>query len=466
MIGTKVHALLSIFDSDDWKHFHKYVIYRAEHRQDTVKLSEYIQKHSAHLNSQRFSFDACHQVVGRDKSRKAILNLYSELTGLIKDYLAERKLRDDSRLSKVILVKSLQGKGANDLANSLHKKLSVQFEKETYSWWSSFYQHLLDHYVLVSDNPRSKDDKSHQILQSTIDHLTTYYLELRSLYTFIGQHQLSIGLRNYKQVNDDYPSKRSSTPSLLESTLNQLTSLRTTGDEQIANDLYNLFKESHASLSSELRLILYTALKMFFTEKVNHGALEHIDDPLFLHKTMIAHDYIQFNDQVGAMRLINIISLASFNGQTKWAESMFQKNLKRTPVSMRMDFKNISKGLIAIGRKEYSTAIQILSQYYPTQILFKSIFYRLSIIAHLEDEPENNEIVKSKIKNLRIYLHRNKSRMSVRSYQGSLNFAKIMTMINDQKSNKAVEEKMQELQPLFYRLYLSKKLKIYTVKKI
>ena len=83
---------------------------------------------------------------------------------------------------------------------------------------------------------------------------------------------------------------------------------------------------------------------------------------------------------------------------------------------------------------------------------------RILLINYLENSPEDQQFLLSKIENYRLYLYRNRTKISPKTYQGSINLSKILKRIIQNESKNAILDRVQKTKVLFFRHYLYQKL--------
>lgn len=452
-LGEYLNALLQ----EDRKPLRLYLKSYAREGSDLNKLIKHIYKYNKSIEQPQLSTDYIHKKLYPNKSKKTVLNLYSDLLNHIKNYLIQDELKSDEGFQKVFLLKAYNKRLLYRHADNLYRKTSEELKKEKLDFWPALYQQLIDHHYYFSNNPKVSRKKLHLVIQSAIDHAELYHDQIRSLYKYETTTNLSNSKISYEEIRDNYNFLNRLNSSIVK-IFQELTNLRMEKSDGSDTSLRLYFIENHTEISETLRIILYLTLKMHNAKKANKGDLSAVMIVFELHKLMADNNYFFNAGQLSPLGFTNIIELSSFLKKHAWAELFIEKYGQHLAIHMRKNVLSLSSAHLHYSRGEYQQSLDILGKTYFKNVNLKSISGRLQLINYIDSEEEDAYFLKQKIENYRLLIYRNQNQLSKRVVKSSFNLVKILHLLVDKKSRMEIQDKMDKMDSIFYRFYLNSKL--------
>ena len=448
---------LCAFLKEDWKGFRTFTRAHIKNGSDLDILIDHIYKYNINLNQPQLDTDYISKKLYKGKSRKTVLNLYSQATTLVKDYLIQDELSRDDYFRQIFLLKAYNRRLLYSKADKLHQQTSTRLKNEKLGFWPALYQQLLDHHYHFSNDRKAPKSKPQLILQSAIDHIELYHNQARALYKFETTNNLSNNKTYYATISDNY--KFDGYPSTEISHLfNQLSILRKKKSDTVASELYGYFHSNHTNLSDLIRVIMYIMLRMHFARKANLGDLSVVPKVFALHKLMADNNYFINEAKLSSTSFMNIVELSAFLSEGDWAKKFIENNINHISFQKRHHVQTLSMAFMAYAVKNYEGVLNLLSTCYPKDIILKLMMNRLLLITHIEMNPGNFYFLKQRIENFRLFIYRNKKNVSIKTLKASNNLAKILKMIVEKKDIDVIEKALKSTEYLNYRYYLTKKI--------
>lgn len=295
-------------------------------------------------------------------------------------------------------------------------------------------------------------------MQSAIDHAEIYHDQVRSFYKHESLQGVSRNTLSYESIQDDFSFKnrhKSKTVIIFE----QLTLIEQGKADEIASKLISDFYKKHHLFSETIRLLIYLRVKLFYAKKVNKGDLNAAPIVFELHKLMADNDYFYNKGQLSPLGFINIVSLASFLNEHNWLSDFIQKYGPQLSLKVRKNATSLAMAHFHYARREYNQSLEMINQTYFKNVNLKSMAGRLQLINYIDSGIEDTYFLKQKIENYRLLIYRNQRQLSKRVVNSSFNLIKILQLIVGNKDAKEIRVKMSKMDSIFYRYYLSKKLK-------
>lgn len=452
-LGEYLNALLQ----EDWKPLRSYLKAYVREGSDLSKLIKHVYKFNKSIEQPQLDTDYIHKKLYPSKSKKAVLNLYSDLLNLIKNYLIHDELKSDEGFQKVLLLKAYHKRLLYNQADKLYRKTSEELKKEKIDFWPALYQQLMDHHYYISNNPKTAKKKLHLTLQSAINHTEIYHDQVRSLYKHETGNRLLANKVDFKTVKDDFTFRNRFENPII-NIFEKLTILDQHESSDVAANLLSDFKEDHHKFTEIIRIVLYLRLKKYYAKKSNEGDLSAAKIVFSLHKVMGDNNYFQNDGQLDAIGFINIIALSSFLKEHEWTESFVQKYGNQLAAPIRRNVLSLSSAYLHYSREGYNSSLDIINQTYFKNVNLKCIAGRLQLINYIDLEEENEHFLKQKAENYRLWIYRNQNNLSKRVVISTFNLIKILNLIIENKDVQIIKDRMSKMTSIFYRYYLNKKL--------
>ena len=453
----RITQYLESFDESDWKSFRNYIESRLKNRSDVKKITEFIFENRTKDLSTILDPSNVMEELTPLKSRKAVLNLYSEMVKEIKEFLIQDQLKSEYYEKSILLIKALNRrklyKESNRLAGTTNKRLTL----ERLNWWNCLYQQRLNHEHYFSDNPVKYSAQGHKILSNAINSIDQYHEQLRGLYQFETENMSMLNINGYDQIQSQFLIEDSSENEIL-SILFHLICVRKQITDDSAEILLNKLSNNYKNYSQSLLLIIYLVLRMHFARKANMGDRKMINRVFELNKQAIENGYFEFNKQIDIARFLSVIELSSFLGQIKWGQKFLHEYKDRLAITDRKFGEAVAHCLLLFGQERYEEALIKINQIFPKDLRFKNYIQRLSLITEFELNQGNYYYLKQKISNYKLFYYRNKRYLSKRITEASLNLSSIIQSIHKNANPVDIEDQLKSMTFVFYRIYLFKKL--------
>jgi len=294
-------------------------------------------------------------------------------------------------------------------------------------------------------------------IQSAIDHAKVYHDQVRSLYKHETLTNLANNRVGFDTVSDTYNFESGQETSITKIYL-QLTKLRLEQSNEVATELNSFFITHHNNISELIRLYVYVLLKMHYARIANRGNLSVVPRIFELHKLMADNNYFINEGQLSELGFMNIIELTAFLKEHVWGELFIEKYAKFLPTNSRRNVMLLSSAYMHYARHDYGLSLEVINRSYFKNITLKALSARLQLINYIESAPKDIYFLKQKIENYRLFIYRNQKNLSQRVVKSCFNLAKILNLIVTNKSVTEIEKRMNEMDTIFYRYYLTSKL--------
>ena len=106
MRDSNLTDYLNTFLKEDWKGFRTFTRAHIKDGSDLDMLIEHIYKYNQNLNQPQLDTDYICKKLYKGKSRKTVLNLYSQATALVKDYMIQDELSREDYFRQIFLLKA------------------------------------------------------------------------------------------------------------------------------------------------------------------------------------------------------------------------------------------------------------------------------------------------------------------------------------------------------------------------
>ncbi len=454
----RIAQYLESFDTRDWRSFRTFIDQRTQKHSDIAILTQYIHENRLKNLKDLLNPDRIRKNLFTSKSRKNIMNLYSNCVSLIKEYLILDQLENENYERQILLIKALNRRKLYKEADRLVDKSRQQLTTEKISWWNGLYQQRVIHEHYFSDNP-SKNESSYAELQFLINSTERYHEQMRALYHFETHNSLKLNKISYLKIADSYEHDADS-KNEISIILNKLFKVRIENNHQEALELRNILNKKHKELSDDLRLLIYLVLRMFYAREANRGKLEMAIDIFELHKLMTENKYLISNKQISEFQFLAIVELCSFLGETEWGHHFVSEHHVYLPFKQKREILELSNSYLLFGEGNFQESLDNLQKVYPKTIRVRAMTNRLELLNFYKINKDDQLFLYTKIKNFKLYNYRNKKHISKKAYLGSTNFARILKLLIDNADTKIIKERIDEMDVLFYRLFFYKEMKM------
>ena len=200
MTNSRLTEYLSSFDKKDWRSFKKFSDQKISKSTELYHLYEHILKNKNGMNTSSMTIDSINVKIFPAKSRKSVLNLFSDMTDIIKEYLIYSQLKEEKYLSQIFLLRALNKRKLYGHADKILEKAHNEWSKIEYDWWAPLYRQMLLHSHYFSDNPNRTSHSPHKSLEQIIENIDLYQEELKAFYYFDIQNNIKLNLTAYEDI--------------------------------------------------------------------------------------------------------------------------------------------------------------------------------------------------------------------------------------------------------------------------
>ena len=456
MSKSRLQEYLSAFNKKDWRCFKKYSSEKINDGTDLHLLLQYIFKNKKFLSQDLLNIETVHEKLFLNKSRKSVLNLYSDITDLAKNYIIHDQLEQEKYVKKMLLLKGLNQRKLYHQAYKIVEGIE-QDGMNNYDWWTPLYKLQLYYHHYYSPNPFGKSKFSHKYLEAIQSNLNQFAHEITALNFFDKHNNIQLNKSHYNNSPIAFNFDQS-TNSKVVPILEKLYKVRVEQDQHSVQELEDFFARNHYHIADVFRHIIFLVLKMNIAREINQGNMGASKRLMLLYRTMVDNDYLKYSEQISAKLFINISECACFLNESQWGSQFIDSYQEYLQPDERTNIIKIAEAYIAFSDKNYDLTIKKLSTIYSNSIFIKSVVNRLQLITYIENDPEDEQFLLSRIENYRLYLYRNRNKVSSKTYNGSINLTKILKAIIQNEKTAVIRSRVKKTPVLFYRHYLYNKL--------
>lgn len=392
--------------------------------------------------------------------RKALLNVFSELYGLLKDFLLAKKLADDTLESRLLwlLVQKERGmkadfeKGANRILEEV--RAAPKADSTDYltgivaNYWAYF-----DDTVVKSQNEAA---------------LLSLHNELTMFNGFLAT-KVGCEIQNWKRQG-----KGGSFKALADEVTIEFHPLRVLYDKA-----YKLFiegsEDSYLALEGALmehaghisRKEVYTFfvyLKNYCSSRLRDGDQATWTMAHRLDKFALAHGlFLEDNGFISTTQFFNIVNAAGNSGAYTWAENFLATNLTNINPALQNEVLVISNAILAFTGSDFGQVLVILRKLDVKRLQDVDFVMRgrsLRLISCFELAADDIDLF-DEVASFKAYLSRVANPNSD-AVKATANFLTIFHMVISRKKHKAViQSEIDAAKSLYFKAWLQSKLKTY-----
>ena len=457
MYRTKLFEYLVTLSEDEWQSYDLYAKKTLPQESHLSKLLGHIINHQGNLSHSHLEITYIREHLFPLKSRKSVLNLFSELTAHLKLFFIDLERKKTPYWDDMLLLQSLNNRGLFAEANKHHKRTKEGLTSRPIGILSPLYTQLINHVHYFSENPIKYDSEGSTIFQELIDDTTQHFKNTRSLYSLERQNMIRLDHFAPDKIRDEFTIDKEA-KNEIEIIIYHSEQMGIHNNTESAQFLKKFLTENHSRLSEVIRLIIYILLRMYYARAVNNGEISKAQDLFLLHRMVVNNEYFDYKGQVDYNRFLPLIELACFLGEIEWSEKIIDRYKDKINFKDKKIVLSICEALVSFSNKQYQECVNMLNQIYTSNVSLKNRINRLSILCYVEIHKENKAFQLEKLKIYNLYNRRNKKGMSKRIYEGGVNFSKAITMMVKSKDVISIESFIKNTQPIFYKLYLFQKL--------
>ena len=392
--------------------------------------------------------------------------MMTALTNAIRSFLVYKELKD-SDLGEVLLVKSLQKRGAEKLLekeinNSLSLLEKQPFRHSDYHFQK--FQIIKEESTRLHRRERMGDLK----LQEINNELTEFFMiETLKQATSMLSHQ-NLSKRQYIQpflnavllhIESNF---QTTTPSVSDSLLAYFYAYKCVVDNAEAQNFQNLKEiitlKGRTFPLTELRDLYIFAIN-FCIKKLNGGEESYNFEALELYKNGLKLAVFIENNQLSPFTYNNILRLAIKTKDWAWAEEFLYFNKAFLPTRERENYFNYNLALFHFRKKDYSKAMLLLQE-----VSLKEVLYNLDarqMLMRIYFEIGEWSALDSLLESFKAYLHRQKG-MSYHyeSYSNLIKFVQKLLKVDlkNKKQIQKLKDEIEQTKMLFEKAWLLEQL--------
>jgi len=472
LINSKVVVLFQSLSKKELRQFSKYLEgtpYKKEN--DIYSLFNYLKKHYPNFCEKKINKQAVCNHVYKDGVEGKFLQLCTNLTKVLEDFLIKLELEEGETERNFMLLKALKRRKLDNLFFQNVKKVRKQWETNKPAGIEQLHnQYLLESlYYNYIETPNIEKIINAMIVQS--ESLDNYYIALRlhlsnCIYyskNYVNNKTLSVQNNIVKTILNISSSKKyQNIPQikLLASILTSLANFNYENFSQIRNDFFKTF---HLFNKAEQNDIMNSLLH-FCQENHKKGAQDAKFHLFELTKWAVDNKFYIDNGYFDNMQFQNIVNIAINAKESNWA-LMFIENYNMLLLEdIREDIVAYCKVICLLRLKKYEEILEVL-----LTIKFRNISIGLNsrciqMRAYIELNGRDDEFYKL-CRSFKAVVDRD-NLLSENRKEPILNFIQYSKFIYDLRYNKKnnlfeIEQKIKQLKHLYFRKWLLQKLSLY-----
>lgn len=461
MKNSKLIALLSTFNAEDWRWFSKFI--KSPYfnsREELLPFAEYLRKLAPDFKEKQIEKEKVFQKLYPKKKfdEKWLGHLMNYLLKLAERFLAQRKLEEQEPLFNNSLLKSLVERQLSKHYRHYEQKSNKLLEK----WRLKNKDAYLYNYQLadignnhfMSQNLRQYDPS----LQLATDRLDQFYFlnKIKNSCEMLSRMDLvesSYQSHFITEVIDHVSSVENSYPLTL--VYAQAYDAIKTGETATFETLRKSLQEHKKEIPATEKEFIYSYAINICNDKMvkNIDAKFYTEQCLELYLEGIEEGFLLDRERLSPWHFKNVVKLAMNLKRYDFTEQFIQENYHKLEPEFQEDALHFNLADLHYQRGNYQKAQEHL-----LQVEYSDIFYALgarALLLKIYYETQEDEALISLLASFSIYLRRNKKVSSV-FREAYLNFTSLLTQINKATKDKipAIIEKINNTNRVINRRWL------------
>ena len=474
MQKSKLIRLLKVLDTDEFKHFPKFInspFFNSN--KQYLPLYRYLTKHYPDFDSPKLTKELAFKKCFPNKkySYNTMSNLMSGLANLTEEYLLNIQFQKTRYDKKKTLVKALgERKDCYDLYEKYKTTLVQEVKSRTINDMV-YHQDLRDlSHGFYFHPTTNRQTIGHQGIQDIMDDLDIAYVQTKLLYLLEMKSRAYLLGEKYTLLLDEKAilAKEAEFKEVCPICLIYLKILKLyelVEDKKAFEAARNLFSEQMETIGKTERTIILLHLLNYCIRAVNKGNLTYIKESLEMYKVGLSHNILIEQNRMAAITFSSIVKFGVACQEFDWVKNFILNYKKYLEEDERKNTTIYSFALLAFNQQEYSQTIDLLNEYSfdkPLNILkAKSLFIR----AYFEKLLANDsyyELLIAQTYAFEKYIRRNSTISSEKS-DSYLNFIKFVRQmifgILENKKPSSLLSSLESIDSISCKSWLLKKVK-------
>ena len=443
MQKSKLFGLLSVVKSDEWSDLMHHIKTKRGVRPQVKQLSEFLYKRRKNLQSKVLDIDHVRTNYFDGMSRINFQNIMSKVCKLVEEYFILHSVLHDEAEMELRLFQELNERGSFELANKSASK-SIDKWKNDESLNISLLLNILriQHKQYFSHNPIKYQFDS-QIIRRMQDSLA----EINQIHSAYYAHLKATAIRREQRMATIFQQKNdtSAISQSLDNIIFHLDKMFEERSQESFDYLYVIIL-NNLELDKELRAIIYNKCRNFLTYQLSNNSIGNRKKMVLkLYDFGIEQEILTYNGALAPVNFQNIIQIACYLKEFDWAISFRENSLDLVPSKEKDENAILSKAQILFEQKKYEEVISLIStsdiNHFSLRLLSRWLLLSSHFIRH-----DSIEFFGSQLDSYTQFIYYNKSKLSYKNIESSLNLAKIF------RSHVSLQEFDLELEVSKYEL--------------
>ena len=410
---------------------------RASNRRKTsiLQVFDYCKRHHPALE---FDIEvAAQKLFPPDKDavlppRKAFLNAFSDMYGILKEFLLARKLADGSHESRLLWLMVQKERGMIDDfvrdANRLFDEIGNAPKTEELDYLKDMLVKFASVNGFIADSPPS-------------DGMLAAYADSFAVFSRIGKLKIDCELASRGLIKDEEkgsPAKNAATPQALWEFYSRIQQLYTTGDEETYQSLEKLLILSGKNLGRKELSAICKYLGNYCAKKIREGKAAFNERSFTVAKFGLQQGvYTDGRGNIDPNRFLNILNSAITVKSFAWARDFVKKYLICIDEAYYYEVRVMSESMLLFAQGQYSSALKKLKALdgfrpRPTHLGIRSRLLKVACMAGLDIHSYDMAM---EVVNCKNYISRAPATFKS-ALSASLNFLNVLQLMAKGKKSK------------------------------
>ncbi|PHN05975.1 hypothetical protein [Flavilitoribacter nigricans] len=396
-----------------------------------LKLYQVLRKDHPYYQSKNLSKEKVYQKVfpGTDYHHQKLLNLMSNFTALLKDYLRNIQLEKTAHLQDRLLLQSFAERPlAYETFEREMFKADRELDKGTVRDSIYFQQKFWLGQSYCNHPATDKFKLSPEVYEASMEQLDQWYILEKLLLSCemkAREKPLSENHRIWllQEISEKAYDFREDAPVIM--AYLEILELLETEETVSYTRLKDILWRNFADFTRLQQQQILQCLINFTILRGNQGEQLFLQENLELYQFGLTAGLFLEHGMLNDMQFINIVNIALRTGATQWCQKFIREHKKRLDPRARKDAVSLANALWLYKTQQAETAINLLQEvdflnvYYQIQsrVLLLKIFYE-----SFQQDLNYFELINAQVESFERYLRRNEQ-LADHKKEGLLNFA-------------------------------------------
>lgn len=455
MHRSKIIRILKTFGEKEWRACHKYLKYSSQKEAKSLQIFEYLFKLRKNLDSPKLNRSRILKKLFSGLDEKTFLNRLSDLVKDVERFMIHDDLLHSENLFEYKLVLSGQYKRRGlykdflKEINQLDRTLAMETSLDLFR---DFKQLQIHHALYFSDY----NDQNLKPIQSLIEvekRRRLFSENLKLFYLTETENAKTLRKIEYLDTTEHVEDQ-------LNVLLQHFHALVTDKNDASYWFLSEYVLDHHINLSLELIQAFILALinHSFYRIKEGHNSFMNNLSKLYLFG--LDKDILLHNGKLSETRFLNIVDVVSHSDIALDFEKFIGQNIDKIVTDDKVSVKNVALAMQAFATEDYLKTIEILnaSSIYMTRLNYtlRSRWMQVCSLCSLYPNHEQKEGV---LRAADIFFKRHKEQMNVHTFEGSINWLRVVRMFWFDRSFDEIKEFMSTNKLIVNRYWIKRMLK-------